>query len=62
MGLGQTLKSFRDSDMAFGVYAPGARSAGAFAELGELRVPERSDAAEYANWTHKESKTGTTEN
>jgi deaminated glutathione amidase len=41
-GLGQPLKSFRDIDVAYPCYAPGARRAGAFARLGPLeRLPRR---------------------
>ncbi len=39
-GLGQPLKSFRDADITYPVYQPGA-GAGAFAELGALEVPAR---------------------
>jgi predicted amidohydrolase len=39
-GLCQTLKSFRNSEMAFPVYEPGARKQGPLAELGELSLPE----------------------
>ena len=44
-GLGQTLKSFRDADMSYPVYQPGA-GAGAFAGLGALVVPEKCSFAE----------------
>jgi deaminated glutathione amidase len=37
-GLGQTLKSFRDQPISFPVYQD-RRNQGAFAELGELKVP-----------------------
>ena len=43
LSLGQTLKSFRDSRMEFGVYQPGARAEGPLAELGPLQVPGRAD-------------------
>ncbi len=59
LGLGQPLKSFRDSSMEFGVYAPGARAGGAFAGLGPLQLPERRQGNE-GNWTHTESESGTT--
>ena len=39
-GLGQTLKSFRDANISYPVYQPGA-GAGAFADLGELEVPAK---------------------
>jgi predicted amidohydrolase len=39
-GLGQPLKSFRDANVAYPVYQSDA-GAGAFAELGELELPER---------------------
>ncbi len=38
-GLGQPLKSFRDTDVSFPPYAPGAHRAGAFANLGPLERP-----------------------
>ncbi len=41
-GLGQVLKSFRDSEMTFPVYEPGARATGALTELGELAMYERN--------------------
>jgi deaminated glutathione amidase len=41
-GLGQPLKSFRDSTMALPAYAAGARAEGPLAGLGELKVPGRS--------------------
>ena len=42
-GLGQPLKSFRDTPVSFPPYAPGAHRAGAFANLGPLeRLPPRS--------------------
>jgi len=41
-GLGQPLKSFRDTDVEFPHHAPGAHRAGAFANLGPLeRLPRR---------------------
>ncbi len=41
-GLGQPLKSFRDIDVDYPCYAPGAHRAGAFAHLGPLeRLPRR---------------------
>jgi len=40
-GLGQTLKSFRDADVTYPVYQPGAGT-GAFGKLGALKVPEKS--------------------
>jgi len=43
-GLGQTLKSFRDANMSYPVYQPGA-GAGAFARLGTLEVPEKCSFA-----------------
>lgn len=39
-GLGQPLKSFRDANITYPVYQRDA-GAGAFAELGELELPER---------------------
>ncbi len=39
-GLGQPLKSFRDANITYPVYQPGA-GPGAFAELGTLEVPDR---------------------
>ena len=39
-GLGQTLKSFRDGNVTYPVYQPGA-GAGAFAELGALEIPAK---------------------
>lgn len=39
LSLGQTLKSFRDSQMAFPAYEEGARRQGALNELGPLRIP-----------------------
>ena len=44
-GLGQPLKSFRDANITYPVYQPGA-GAGAFAELGTLEVPDREKAIE----------------
>jgi predicted amidohydrolase len=42
-GLGQPLKSFRDVDVDYPCYAPGAHRAGAFAHLGPLeRLPRRT--------------------
>ncbi len=42
-GLGQPLKSFRDTPVSFPPYAPGAHRAGAFASLGPLeRLPGRA--------------------
>jgi deaminated glutathione amidase len=42
-GLGQPLKSFRDTDVTFPPYAPGAHRAGALANLGPLeRLPRRT--------------------
>ena len=38
-GLGQPLKSFRDTDVSFPPYAPDAHRAGAFANLGPLERP-----------------------
>ncbi|HEX4930205.1 MAG TPA: hypothetical protein VFV62_05790, partial [Gaiellaceae bacterium] len=38
-GLGQPLKSFRDTEVAYPVYAPGAHRGGAFAKLGPLERP-----------------------
>lgn len=38
-GLTQPLKSFRDTDVQFPPYAPGAHRAGAFAKLGPLEKP-----------------------
>jgi hypothetical protein len=38
-GLGQPLKSFRDTEVDYPVYAPGARRGGAFAKLGPLERP-----------------------
>jgi len=38
-GLGQPLKSFRDTPMNFPQYAPGAHRAGAFSKLGPLERP-----------------------
>jgi predicted amidohydrolase len=38
-GLGQTLKSFRDTAVDFPPYAPGARRSGALAGLGSLERP-----------------------
>ena len=43
-GLGQVVKSFRDNEVCFPVYAPGAKSA-AFDELGELAKPKSMAAA-----------------
>lgn len=43
-GLGQVLKSFRDSKMPFDVYADGARADGQWRELGALSVPEKSSS------------------
>jgi predicted amidohydrolase len=40
-GLAQPLKSFRDAGITYPVYQEGADS-GAFGELGELKVPDRS--------------------
>ncbi|MBN7796337.1 carbon-nitrogen hydrolase family protein [Parahaliea mediterranea] len=42
-GLGQPLKSFRDSTVAFPAYAPGARAEGPLAQLGELATPNREE-------------------
>ncbi|MCR8922244.1 carbon-nitrogen hydrolase family protein [Dasania sp. GY-MA-18] len=39
LGLGQTLKSFRDSQMQFPAYQPQAKQAGALAALGPLKKP-----------------------
>ncbi|HUF68451.1 MAG TPA: carbon-nitrogen hydrolase family protein [Longimicrobiales bacterium] len=45
-GLGQPLKSFRDSKTSFTVYSPGASEARAYLHtLGELRRPERGSMA-----------------
>jgi predicted amidohydrolase len=45
-GLGQPLKSFRDTPVSFPPYAPGAHRGGAFANLGPLeRLPGRSPKA-----------------
>jgi predicted amidohydrolase len=44
-GLGQPLKSFRDANITYPVYQPGA-GAGAFAELGTLEVPDREEVTE----------------
>lgn len=41
--LGQPLKSFRDSDVHFPQYAPGANKTGPLAELGALEKPGESD-------------------
>lgn len=41
LGLGQPLKSFRDSTAAFPAYPPSARASGPLADLGELALPER---------------------
>jgi predicted amidohydrolase len=38
-GLGQPLKSFRDTEATYPVYAPGAHRGGAFAKLGPLERP-----------------------
>jgi predicted amidohydrolase len=38
-GLGQPLKSFRDTEVAYPVYAPGAHRGGAFEKLGPLERP-----------------------
>jgi predicted amidohydrolase len=40
-GLGQTLKSFRDANISYPVYQHNA-GAGAFADLGDLQVPEKN--------------------
>jgi len=39
MGLGQVLKSFRDSELDFPAYAPGKRRSKALETLGELAMP-----------------------
>ena len=41
-GLGQTLKSFRDSQSPLPAYEPGARSLGALSDLGPLKMPPKS--------------------
>ena len=41
-GLGQPLKSFRDTDVSFPPYAPDAHRAGAFARPGTARAPRRA--------------------
>ena len=41
-GLVQTLKSFRDADVAYPVYQQGA-GPGALADLGELEVPDKAN-------------------
>ncbi len=42
-GLGQVLKSFRDSEAAFPVYSPGARAGGALSDLGPLQMPPKNE-------------------
>jgi predicted amidohydrolase len=45
-GLGQPLKSFRDTEVSFPPYAPGAHRSGALAKLGPLeRLPRRDTQA-----------------
>lgn len=44
-GLGQTLKSFRDRDVNFDVYAPGAPQAAYLNTLGPLEMPSRGSRA-----------------
>ncbi len=41
-GLGQTLKSFRDTDISYPPYVPGSRKGGALAGLGPLERPGRT--------------------
>ena len=61
-GLGQTLKSFRDHPVEFPPYRNIGTEPGAFAELGPLEVPQVETPAEQAtaDWTKKQSATGTT--
>ncbi|MEH6606005.1 MAG: carbon-nitrogen hydrolase family protein [Pseudomonadales bacterium] len=47
-GLGQVLKSFRDSKVTFPPYIEGHANSESLQALGELKLPESS-------WTHKES-------
>jgi predicted amidohydrolase len=61
-GLGQTLKSFRDHPVEFPPYQNIAKEPGAFANLGPLEVPQAESPAEQetADWTKKQSATGST--
>ncbi len=61
-GLGQTLKSFRDHPVEFPPYRNSGTEPGAFATLGPLEVPQVESPAEQAtaDWTKKQSATGTT--
>ena len=45
-GLGQTLKSFRDSNIEFKAYQPGERQKGALAQLGSLQLPQKNTATD----------------
>jgi predicted amidohydrolase len=56
MGLGQPLKSFRDTDVTFPPYKEGHNKSEALQALGKLEVPGARDG----NWTHQNKKTGTT--
>jgi len=72
LGLGQTLKSFRDSKVVFPPYVQGCEGSAALQSLGELKKPEsehgnaefekkiEAEAKPEANWTSPEVKTGTT--
>jgi predicted amidohydrolase len=48
-GLGQPLKSFRDTSLAFPVYAPGARVSPSLEALGSLAVPDAGDGEASAS-------------
>jgi len=59
-GLGQTLKSFRDSKVEFSLYADDKTQIDALQNLGKLRLPDSERSATDPNWTHTKSETGTT--
>jgi hypothetical protein len=44
-GLGQPLKSFRDSELQFPIYGPGQKASSFLSTLGPLALPERGSRA-----------------
>jgi len=59
-GLGQTLKSFRDSKVEFSIYADDSARREMLEQLGKLEVPESEVEHGRPNWTNTKSGTGTT--
>ena len=57
-GLGQPLKSFRDTSLRFPIYEPGAKTESFLATLGPLAMPERGSRAGISAGPHGSRKSG----